>query len=123
LTNKITLDNDQYNAHAGLLNRSLMSTQQLQQVDKALSNPQAVVQDIAGSNGQNCFVYTGSCVNLNDNNAIAQACGSGFTAVGWDDDGCGKKNCVSASLQPGLIQWPLTNANIALRKTRLLSNQ
>jgi chitinase len=60
-----------------------------------VSNPQAVIQDLAGSNGQNCFAYKGDCVNLNDNNAMAKACGAGNTAVGWDDAGCGKKNCVS----------------------------
>ena len=73
----------------------MVSTATLQGVEKALSNPVAVVQDLAGSNGQNCFKYTGSCVNLNDNNAMAKACGSGFTVVGWDDNGCGNKNCVS----------------------------
>jgi chitinase len=73
----------------------VVSTATLQLVDKALSNPVAVVQDLAGSNGQNCFKYTGSCVNLNDNNAMAKACGTGFTVVGWDDNGCGNKKCVS----------------------------
>lgn len=37
------------------------------------------------------------CVDVNDNDAMAKACGSGFTPVGWDDAGCGKKSCVSAS--------------------------
>jgi chitinase len=73
----------------------VVSAATLQLVNKALSNPAAVVQDLAGSNGQDCFKYTGSCVNLNDNNAMAKACGTGFTVVGWDDNGCGNKNCVS----------------------------
>jgi hypothetical protein len=88
-------DNDKYSAHTGLLGRSIRSTPSLQDVDKALSNPQAVIQDLAGSNGQNCFAYKGDCVNINDNNAMAQACGAGNTPIGWDDAGCGKKNCVS----------------------------
>ena len=29
---------------------------------------------------------------------MANACGSGFTTVGWDDAGCGKKKCVSKHL-------------------------
>ena len=91
----ITSDDDKYTAHSGLLGRTVLSTSSLQNVDKALSNPQSVIQDLAGSNGQNCFAYKGKCVNLNDNNAMQAACGSGFTAVGWDDAGCGKKNCVS----------------------------
>jgi hypothetical protein len=88
-------DDDKYTAHAGLLGRSIQSTPLLQSIDKALSNPQAVIQDLAGSNGQNCVVYKGSCVNLNDNNAIAKACGAGNTPIGWDDAGCGKKKYVS----------------------------
>lgn len=32
---------------------------------------------------------------LDDNAAMAEACGSGFTPVGWDDAGCGKSSCVS----------------------------
>lgn len=89
------LDDDKYTAHAGLLGRSIQSTPSLQNIDKALSNPQAVIQDLAGSNGQDCFTYKGDCVNLNDNNAMAKACGAGNTPVGWDDAGCGKKKCVS----------------------------
>jgi chitinase len=71
----------------------------MQTLNKGISNPQSVVQDISGANGQNCFAYDGKCVNLNDKNAMAQACGSGFTVVGWDDAGCGKSNCVSHSFQ------------------------
>lgn len=91
----VELGDGKYSAHTGLLGRSIRSTPSLQDVDKALSNPQAVIQDLAGSNGQNCFAYKGDCVNINDNNAMAQACGAGNTPIGWDDAGCGKKNCVS----------------------------
>ena len=78
-----------------MLGRTVSSNTNLQTVDKALSDPQAVIQNLAGDTGQNCFAYKGDCINLNDNNAIAAACGAHFTAVGWDDAGCGKKNCVS----------------------------
>ncbi|THX54883.1 glycoside hydrolase [Aureobasidium pullulans] len=87
------LDDDKYSAHAGLLGREVQSTAQLQLVDKALSSPQSVIQNLAGSNGQQCFKHSGKCVNLNDNNAMAAACGSGYTVVGWDDAGCGTKKC------------------------------
>ncbi|KAF7171146.1 hypothetical protein CNMCM5623_003575 [Aspergillus felis] len=87
------LDDEKYSAHTGLLARSIISTPTLQSMDKALSNPQAVIDDLSTFTGQKCFVYDGSCVNLNDNTAMANACGSDFTVVGWDDAGCGKKNC------------------------------
>lgn len=67
----------------------------MQSLNKTLSDPQSVVGNVASFNGQKCFAYTKKCVNLNDNNAMSQACGSGYTVVGWDDAGCGKKNCVS----------------------------
>lgn len=63
--------------------------------DNAIINARAVKQNLAGSNGQDCFAYKGKCVNLNDNAAMQAACGDGFTVVGWDDAGCGKKSCVS----------------------------
>lgn len=88
------LDDDKYSAHGGLLGRNIQSTALLQDINKALSNPQVVIEDLAGSNGQNCFAYDGRCVDLNDNNAMAKACGAGYTPVGWDDAGCGKKSCV-----------------------------
>lgn len=100
----IEIDDDKYSAHAGLLGRSIQSTQTLQKIDKALSNPQSVIQELAGSNGQNCFAYQGKCVNLNDNQAMAQACGSGNTPIGFDDAGCGKKKCVSARRRLLLIR-------------------
>ncbi|KAI7205542.1 hypothetical protein KC324_g233 [Hortaea werneckii] len=87
------LDDEKYTAHSELTGRSVISNAQLQAVDKAISSPQSVIQDVAGDNGQNCFAYDGKCVNLNDKNAMANACGSGFTAVGWDDAGCGTKKC------------------------------
>lgn len=96
-------DDDKYSAHSGLVGRTIESTATIQLVDKALSNPQAVIQDLSGSNGQDCFAYKGKCVNLNDNTAMQNACGSGFTVVGWDDAGCGKKNCVS---ERGNLQAP-----------------
>ena len=67
----------------------------MKDVNKALSNPKSIIDDLAGSNGQNCFKYDGDCVDLNDNDAMADACGKGNTPVGWDDAGCGKSSCVS----------------------------
>ncbi|KAF9249765.1 CAZyme family GH18 [Penicillium roqueforti] len=87
------LDDDKYTAHAGLTNKPIMTNPTLKTIDKALSDPKSVIQDLASFNGQNCFKYEGKCVNLNDNNAMADACGSGYTVVGWDDAGCGKSNC------------------------------
>ncbi|KAL5360254.1 hypothetical protein BJX96DRAFT_184439 [Aspergillus floccosus] len=87
------LDTDKYTAHGALSGKTIQSNPSLQAVNKALSNPVAVVEDLAGSNGQKCFVYKGKCVNLNDNKAMSNACGSGNTVVGWDDAGCGKKSC------------------------------
>lgn len=88
-------DDDKYSAHTGLLGRDIVTTSSLQLLDRALSSPQSVMQDISGSNGQGCFVYTGKCIHLDNNDAMAQACGPGNTVVGWDDAGCGKKKCVS----------------------------
>ncbi|RMY88306.1 hypothetical protein D0864_06671, partial [Hortaea werneckii] len=87
------LDDDQYSAHAALIGREVRSSAQLQLVDKALSAPQSVIQNLAGSNGQDCFKHTGKCVDLDDDDAMAAACGSGYTVVGWDDAGCGTKKC------------------------------
>jgi chitinase len=77
----------------------MITTLPMQLVNKALSAPQSVIQNLAGSNGQECFQYTGKCVKLDDNEAMAAACGPGFTVIGWDDAGCGKKKCVSVWLQ------------------------
>ncbi|SMQ53701.1 unnamed protein product [Zymoseptoria tritici ST99CH_3D7] len=86
------LDDDKYSAHTGLLGRPIKSNQELKLTNKALSNPQAVVQDLSGSNGQQCYKYSGPCIKLDDHEAMANAC-SGNTVVGWDDAGCGKKKC------------------------------
>lgn len=95
LIDSLIADDDKYTAHSGLVGRTLYSNKVLQTTKKTLSAPQAVIQDVAGSNGQNCFAYTGKCVALDDYTAMATACGGGFTVVGWDDAGCGKKSCVS----------------------------
>ncbi|RAH72534.1 glycoside hydrolase family 18 protein [Aspergillus aculeatinus CBS 121060] len=87
------LDDDRYSAHSGLLGRSIISTATLQEINKAESNPKSVITDLAGFNGQKCFRHSGKCVNLNDDAAMANACGSGNTVVGWDDAGCGRKSC------------------------------
>ncbi|KAF4160011.1 hypothetical protein CNMCM6936_004140 [Aspergillus lentulus] len=92
------LDDDKYSAHSGLLGRSIVSTPTLQAINKALSNPKAVVEDLSAFTGQQCFAYKGHCVNLNDNQAMADACGTGYTVVGWDDAGCGKKSCRTKEL-------------------------
>lgn len=80
------------------MGREVQSTAALNDVSKALANPKALIQDLSGTNGQDCFIYTGKCVDLNDNKAMSDACGSGFSVVGWDDAGCGKKKCVSTSI-------------------------
>jgi chitinase len=116
------LDDNNYTAHAALIGRSIQTNPNLQ---KAF-NPVPVAQDIHSSNGQNCFVYSGDCKNLNDNAAMSAACGSGYTVVGWDDAGCGKKNCVSrfALTKYSSLQFQRSNTPvIALREACLLSRQ
>ncbi|KAJ5958936.1 CAZyme family GH18, partial [Penicillium vulpinum] len=83
------LDDDKYSAHAALTGKTIQTNPTLKAINKALSNPKSVVEDLSSWNGQKCFKYDGKCVNLNDNSAMAKACGSGFTMVGWDDAGCG----------------------------------
>ncbi|KAL2816489.1 hypothetical protein BJX63DRAFT_137294 [Aspergillus granulosus] len=73
----------------------MITNPSLQVIDKALSNPKAVIEDLAAFNGQNCFKYDGDCVDLNDNSAMSEACGAGYTVVGWDDAGCGTPSCIS----------------------------
>ena len=85
---------DKYSTHAGLTNKPIMSNPTLQGIDKSLPNPKSVIQ----FNGQNCVKYEGNCVKLNDKDAMANAGGSEYTVVGWDDAGCGKKNCVWSPL-------------------------
>jgi chitinase len=87
-------DNDKYSAHTALTGKSIVSNPSLKIEDKALSNPKSVVEDLSSWNGQKCFKYDGDCVNLNDNSAMSDACGSGYTVVGWDDAGCGTSSCV-----------------------------
>ncbi|KAE8150566.1 hypothetical protein BDV25DRAFT_172049 [Aspergillus avenaceus] len=87
------LDDDKYSAHTGLVGRNVISTSTLKDINKAVSNPKTVVEDLSAFNGQKCFKYSGKCVDLNDNQAMSKACGSGYTVVGWDDAGCGKKSC------------------------------
>ncbi|KAL6229061.1 hypothetical protein BDW75DRAFT_246074 [Aspergillus navahoensis] len=86
-------NDDQYSAHSGLTGKTITSNPTLKAIDKALSNPKSVVEDLSSFNGQKCFKYEGHCVKLDDNDAMADACGSGYTVVGWDDAGCGKKSC------------------------------
>ncbi|KAL4943096.1 hypothetical protein BDV06DRAFT_211304 [Aspergillus oleicola] len=86
-------DTDKYDAHAALVQREITTNPTLQSMDKALSNPKAVIDDIAAFDGQKCFKYDGDCVDLDDNSALADVCGSGFTVVGWDDAGCGTSSC------------------------------
>ena len=52
-------DDDKFSAHTALLGQDVHSTSTLMDEDKALSMPQTVVHDLAGSNGQNCFAYQG----------------------------------------------------------------
>ncbi|RMY35478.1 hypothetical protein D0865_13898 [Hortaea werneckii] len=52
----------------------------------------SLTESVKGRTGEHCFKYKGKCKNLNDNEALADACGSGNTVVGWDDAGCGRKN-------------------------------
>ena len=100
----------------------MKSSAQLQLVNKALSAPQAVIQNLAGSNGQDCFQYTGKCVDLNDNDAMAAACGSGYTVIGWDDAGCGKKKCVSGWNEPQ--RYPsLSHASANVYVFSIVANQ
>ncbi|KAL4739524.1 glycoside hydrolase superfamily [Aspergillus similis] len=86
-------DTDKYDAHAALIQRDITTNPTLQNIEKALSNPSAVIDNIAAFNGQKCFQYDGDCIDLDDNSAMADACGAGFTVVGWDDAGCGKSSC------------------------------
>lgn len=96
-------DTDKYDAHAALIQRDVVTNPTLQRMDKALSNPKAVIDDIASFNGQKCFKYDGDCVDLNDNSAMADACGSGFTVVGWDDAGCGTSSCVRCPAKRAML--------------------
>lgn len=93
----INPDDDKYSAHTGLLGRDIISTHTLQAENKAVSNAKSTVIDLSAFTGQKCFKYTKKCIKLDDTKAMSNACGDGYTVVGWDDAGCGKSNCVSAS--------------------------
>ncbi|KAJ5572619.1 hypothetical protein N7450_009603 [Penicillium hetheringtonii] len=87
------LDDDKYSAHKDLLGRTVIDTSTLQLENKTVSNPKSTVIDLSAFTDQKCFKYSGKCVRLNDNAAMSKACGSGYTVVGWNDAGCGKKSC------------------------------
>lgn len=42
-------------------------------------------------------------MKLNDKDAMANAGRSGYTVVGWDDAGYGKKNCVWSPLSIRIV--------------------
>ncbi|KAI7026582.1 glycoside hydrolase family 18 protein, partial [Hortaea werneckii] len=88
------LDDDKYSAHSALLGKKVESTSSLQSVPDLVRRSQALslTESVKGRTGEQCFKYKGKCKNLNDNEALADACGPGNTVVGWDDAGCGKKN-------------------------------
>ncbi|KAK7962859.1 bacteriodes thetaiotaomicron symbiotic chitinase [Apiospora aurea] len=88
------LDDDKYSAHSALLGRKINPTSSLQNIKDLLQKSQrlALTASIKAQTGEGCKTYDGDCQDLNDNKALADACGSGFTVVGWGDAGCGKKN-------------------------------
>lgn len=58
------------------------------------------------------YKHIGKHVNLDDEQAMSDACGAGFTVVGWVDEGCGKKNhrdgkpsCCPSAGAPTRCQW------------------
>lgn len=89
------LDDDKYSAHSAMLGRKVKSTSSLQDTTDLLKQAQqlSLTSSIKAQTGENCIKYDGDCVDLNDNKAMAKACGDGFTVVGWDDAGCGKTDC------------------------------
>ena len=117
------LDDDKFSAHTALLGREIKSTKTLQTVDKAKSNPQAVISSLASDNGQSCFAYKGKCKNLDKPEELQDACGAGYTVVGWDDASCGKKNHVSSNLDEATVEHYIEFCLLALRKADLLSNE
>lgn len=94
----MAIADDKYSTHAGLMNKTIISNPTLQGIDKTLSKPKSVIQDLTSFNSQSCVKYEGKCVKLNDKDIIANACGSGYTVVDWNDAGCSKKNCVWSPL-------------------------
>ncbi len=59
---------------------------------------------------------------MNDNKAMQDACGSGFTPIGFDDAGCGKKKCVSSINNILTIDYA-DHLALALWQTDMLSCQ
>ena len=55
-----------------------------------MANPQKQVESLQAELGQQCYKFS-DCVDLN--NPQVATCSKGFTAVGWDDAGCGSKKC------------------------------
>ena len=81
-------DNDKYTQHSGLLGRAINQPQDID--NHIVANPQQQVESLQAELGQQCFKFPG-CVDLD--NPQAASCGEGYTAVGWDDAGCGSKSC------------------------------
>lgn len=88
------MDDDSYSAHSALLGRKVSPTSSLQDTTELLQKAQhlSLTESIKGQTGEGCKKYEGDCKDLNNNKALADACGAGYTVVGWDDAGCGKKN-------------------------------
>lgn len=108
------LDDDKYSAHAALLGRTINPTSSLQDIDDLKQQAQhlSLTASIKGQTGEQCYKHTGRCMNLNDEQAMSDACGAGFTVVGWADEGCGKKNhyygkpiCCPSTGAPTNCQW------------------
>lgn len=108
------LDDDEYSAHSALLQRQIAPTSQLQDVAELVEKAQtlSLTESVKGQTGEQCFKYKGKCKDLNDNEALAEACGPGNNVVGWDDAGCGKKNhhygkpiCCPVDGAPTSCQW------------------
>jgi len=108
------LDDDKYSAHAALLGRTINPTSSLQDIDDLKQQAQhlSLTASVKGQTGEQCFKHKGKCVNLDDDQAMSDACGAGFTVVGWADEGCGKKNhhygkpiCCPSAGAPTSCQW------------------
>lgn len=108
------LDGDRHSAHAALLGRTINPTSSLQDIDDLNQQAQhlSLTASIKGQTGEQCYKHTGRCMNLNDEQAMSDACGAGFTVVGWADEGCDKKNhyygkpiCCPSTGAPTSCQW------------------
>jgi hypothetical protein len=60
----LCLDDNKYSAHAGPLDRDIISMPDLRSINKVLSNPESVVQDLAIFNSQKCFAYKGDVTGV-----------------------------------------------------------